>query len=63
MCSDTQSYLTLCDSMDYNLPGFSDRGILLARILEWGDISSSRGSSQHRDRTQVSGIAGGFFTI
>ena len=38
-------------------------GILQARILEWVAISSSRGSSQPRDRTQVSCIAGGFLTI
>ena len=37
-------------------------GILQARILEWVAIASSRGSSQPRDRTQVSGIAGRFFT-
>ena len=38
-------------------------GILQARILEWVAMSSSRGSSQPRDRTQVSYTAGGFFTI
>ena len=27
--------LTLCDPMDYSLPGFSVQGILQARILEW----------------------------
>ena len=37
--------------------------ILQARILEWVAISSSRGSSQPWDRTQVSCIAGGFFTV
>ena len=37
--------------------------ILQARILEWVAISFSRGSSQLRDRTQVSCIAGRFFTI
>ena len=36
-------------------------GILQARILEWVAMSSSRGSSPPRDRTQVSYIAGGFF--
>ena len=30
---------TLCDPMDYNLPGFSVHGILQARILEWVAIS------------------------
>ena len=38
-------------------------GILQARILEWVAMPSSRGSSQPRDRNQVSHIAGGFFTI
>ena len=33
-------------------------GILQARILEWVAMSSSRGSSQPRDQTQVSCIAG-----
>ena len=32
-------------------------------ILEWVAKPSSKGSSQPRDRTQVSCIAGGFFTI
>ena len=38
-------------------------GILQAKILEWVAKPSSRGSSQPGDRTQVSRIAGGFFTI
>ena len=38
-------------------------GILQARILEWAAMPSSRGSSQPRDGTQVSYIAGEFFTI
>ena len=38
-------------------------GILQARILEWVAMPSSRGSSRPRDRTQVSRIAGRFFTI
>ena len=37
-------------------------GILQATILEWVAFPFSRGSSQPRDRTQVSRIAGGFFT-
>ena len=37
-------------------------GILQARILEWVVFPFSRGSSQPRDRTEVSCIAGGFFT-
>ena len=38
-------------------------GIFQARRLEWVTIPSSRGNSQSRDRTQVSCIAGRFFTI
>ena len=37
-------------------------GILQARMLEWIAFSFSRGSSQPRDQTQVSCIAGRFFT-
>jgi len=44
-------------------PGSSVHGILQARILEWVAILFSRVSSQSRDQTQVSGIAGRFFTI
>ena len=55
---------TLCGPMDFSLPGSSVHGILLqARILEWVAISFSRRSSQPRDWTQVSCIAGRFFTI
>ena len=38
-------------------------GILQARILEWVAMASSRGSSQPRDRTQISHIAGGFYIV
>ena len=43
--------------------GFSLHGILQARIVEWVVIPFSRGSSQPKDKTRVSCIAGGFFTI
>ena len=52
-----QSCLTLCIPTDYTVPG-----ILQARILEWVAFPFSRGSSQPRNRTQVSRITGGFFT-
>ena len=52
-----QSCLTLWDPMDYTV-----HGILQARILEWVAFPFSRGSSQSRDQTQVSRIAGRFFT-
>ena len=44
-----QSCLTVCDHMDYSPAGFSDLGILQARILEWVAMPSSRGSSRPRD--------------
>ena len=52
-----QSYPTIWDPIDYTV-----LGILQARILEWVAFSFSRGYSQPRNQTQVSGIAGGFFT-
>ena len=36
-----QSCLTLCDPMDYSLPGSSIHGIFQARVLEWGAIAFS----------------------
>ena len=54
---------TLCDPMDCSSPGCSVRGILQARMLEWVAISFPRGSSQPRDGTLVSHIAGRLFTI
>ena len=48
--------------MDSSLPDSSVHGILQARILEWVAISFSRVSSQPRNRTWVSCIAGRFFT-
>ena len=52
-----QFCLTLCDHMDCSLPGSSVCGLLQARILECVAISSSRGSSQPRDWTQVSYVS------
>ena len=51
-----QSCPTLWDPMDYTV-----QGTLQARILAWPSFPFSRGSSQPRDLTQVSCIAGGFF--
>ena len=59
----TQLCPTLCNSMDCSLLGSSVHGSLQARILEWVAISFSRGSSQPRDRTWVSHVAGRHFTI
>ena len=52
----TQLCLTLCDPMVYTV-----HGTLQAIILEWVAFPSSRGSSQPRDQTQVSCLAGRFF--
>ena len=51
----TLSCPTLCDPMVY-----TTHGILQARTLEWVVLPFSRGSSQPRDRTQVSRIAARF---
>ena len=74
-CSDTMSYsshhsfipsevkwklLIMFNSLQ--LHGWYVHGILQARVLEWVAIPFSRWSSQPRDLTQVSHIAGGFFT-
>ena len=52
-----QSCPTLWDPMNYTV-----HRILQARIMELGGFLFSRGSSQPRDWTQVSHIAGEFFT-
>ena len=59
----TQLCLILCDPMDCSPPGSSVHGILQARTVEWIAIPFSRESFQPRDRTQVSCIAGRFFTV
>ena len=57
-----QSCPTLCDPMDCSRPGSSVQGSLQARTLEWVAMSSSRGSSQPRDRIWSPALAGRFFT-
>ena len=54
-----QLHPTLCNPMEDS----SVHGILQSRILKWVNIPFSRGSSRPRDQTQVSYIAGGFFTV
>ena len=63
VCVCVQSCPTLCDPMDFTLPGFSVHGILQARIMKWVAIPFSRVSSWLRDGTHVSCIIGRFFTI
>ena len=48
---------TFCNPMAYTF-----HGILQARILEWVAFPFTRRSTQLRDRTRVSCIAGRFFT-
>ena len=62
LCLVAQLCPTLCNPVDCSLPDSSVHEILQARILEWITMPSSRGSSQPRDQTQVSHIAGRFFT-
>ena len=58
-----QSCPTLCNPMDCSLAGSSVNGILQATILQWVAVPFFRGSSWPRDQTQVSSIAGRFFTV
>ena len=53
----------LWDPKDYSLPGSSVHGDSPHKRLEWIAMSSSRGSFQPTDKTQVSLTAGGFFTV
>ena len=58
-----QSHPTLCNLMDCRSSGSSAHEILRAKIVEWVAMPFSRGSSWLRDQTQVSQIAGWFFTV
>ena len=49
--------LTLCNPMDCTPPGSSVHEISQASTLAWVAMSFSRGSSRHRDRSQVSCIS------
>ena len=60
------SHSVMSDSLQPNglpLPGSSVHGILETRILEWVAIPFSREASQPMDQTQVSLIAGEFYTV
>ena len=56
-----ESCSTVCNPVDYSLPGSSVHGILQARVLEWVAVPFSKGFSQPRDRTWLSCIASRFF--
>ena len=51
------SYLILFDPMDCSPPCSSVHGILLVSILGWVAMPSSKGCSQCKDRTCVSGVS------
>ena len=51
-----QSCPTLCDPMNWGLPGISVHGIFQARVLEWVAISFSRGHLP--DTTLIKGSFG-----
>ena len=57
--SESEGHLVKSDSLQ---PQYIVHGILQAKTLEWVAFPFSRGSSQPRDRTEVSFIAGGFLT-
>ena len=64
MCVSCSVTSDSCDPMHCSLHvGPSVHGASQARVLEWAAIPFSRGSSQPRDGTQVSRVAGGFFAI
>ena len=58
--SESESYSVVFYSLQPH--GYTVQGILLARILKWVAFPFSRGSPQSGDKTQVSCIAGRFFT-
>ena len=57
-----QLCLSLCDPMDFSLPGSYIHGISQGRSLEWVTIPFARGSSWPRDRIWVACLADTFFT-
>ena len=59
----TQSCMILWDHVVCSPPGSCVHGIFQARLLEWVAIPFSRGSFLPRDQTQVSCIAGRFFSV
>ena len=59
-CAGAQSCPTLCSLMACGPPVSSVDGIFQARILDWFAISSFMASSQPRDQTHISRIAGRF---
>ena len=63
VCLVAQSCPTVCDHVPVPRQAPLYMGILEARMLEWVAMPSSRGSSKPKDQTQISHIAGRFFTF
>ena len=61
-CSQEENFRVGLEYVCYSPLGSSVQGVSQARIAGCVAIFFSRGSSQLRDRTQVSCIAGEFFT-
>ena len=59
----TQSYLTLCNPMDGSPPGSSVHGDFPGKNIGVGCYSLLQGPTCPGDQTQVSCIAGRFFTV
>ena len=57
MCILTQLCPTLCGPRNSSLPGSSVYETIQVRILKWVAIPFSRGSSQLRDQTCISGVS------
>ena len=54
-CFVVQSCLTLYETIDCSPPRSCVYGVLQARLLKWGTILFSRGSSLPRDQSHVAG--------
>ena len=63
LCLLAQLCPTLCDPMDHSLPGSFVHGDSPGKNTGVGSHAHLQGSSQPKDRTQVSHISGRFFTI
>ena len=63
LCLVAQLCPSLCNPMDYSPPGFPVHGDCPGENTGMGCHVLLHGISQARDQTQVSHIAGGFFTI
>ena len=63
LCLVTQSCQTLCNPMDCSPPGSSVHGDSLGKNIGGGYYDLFQGIFPTSDQTQVSCIAGGFFTI